>query len=75
LPRLLERVIPRRASRSTETRHDRGDAASRTLGTSIVQALARQIGLDVRTVSQPGQGTSVTLRLRMGEQRRAVSDS
>ncbi len=40
---------------------------SRTLGTSIVQALARQIGLDVTTGSRPGQGTSVTLRLRTGE--------
>ena len=42
---------------------DTGTAASRTLGTSIVQALARQIGLDVQTISQPGQGTSITLRL------------
>ena len=38
-------------------------APARTLGASIVQALARQIGVDVQTVSQAGQGTSVTLRL------------
>jgi two-component sensor histidine kinase len=40
-----------------------GAAPSRTLGINIVQALARQIGLDVQTISHPGQGTSVTLRL------------
>lgn len=42
---------------------DPGAAPARTLGTSIVQALSRQIGLETRTVSAPGQGTAVTLRL------------
>jgi two-component sensor histidine kinase len=42
---------------------DSAAAPGRTLGTSIVQSLARQIGLEVQTVSAPGQGTAVTLRL------------
>jgi two-component sensor histidine kinase len=46
---------------------DPATAASRTLGTTIVQALARQIGLEMQTVSAPGQGTSITLRLRTGD--------
>ncbi len=36
-----------------------------TLGTTIMQALTRQIGAEMRTETQPGQGTSVTLRLPM----------
>ncbi len=39
--------------------------ASRTLGSTIVASLARQIGASCDTASQPGDGTSVTLRLRI----------
>lgn len=40
---------------------------ARTLGTTIVGSLARQIGASCETASQPGEGTSVTLRLRIGD--------
>lgn len=46
---------------------DPNAAPARTLGASIVQALARQIGLEMQTVSEPGEGTSVTLRLPTGD--------
>ncbi len=34
-----------------------------TLGSTIVQALSRQIGAEIRTISQAGQGTTVQVRL------------
>jgi signal transduction histidine kinase len=33
------------------------------LGSTVVQALSRQIGAELATRSAPGQGTTVTLRL------------
>lgn len=39
-------------------------AITRGLGTRLVRALAREARVDVVTLSKPGDGTTVTLRLR-----------
>lgn len=46
---------------------DPGRPRSGTLGATIVQALARQIGAAVESVSTPGEGTAITVRLRLAE--------
>lgn len=46
---------------------DPGQPRSGTLGGTIVQALARQIGALVERVSRPGEGTAITVRLPMVE--------